>query len=57
MGHRQDTATPCGHMVPDPSNPSQLIGCTGTKSTVYEYDDNGQCVSQQSYPCGSCGRG
>ncbi len=46
MGHRQDQPVPCG------STP----GCPGNKVTVYEYDDDGRCVSQQSFPCNICGR-
>ncbi len=46
MGHQEDRAVPC----------SATPGCPGTKSTVYLYDDHGNCVSQQSFACGVCGR-
>ncbi len=45
MGHQQDQVVPCG------STP----GCPGTKTTVYLYDDHGNVVSQQSWPCTVCG--
>lgn len=57
MGHQQDSVTPCGRMVPSPANPLDQVGCQGTKTTVYVYDDNGQCTSQQAWPCSSCGQG
>ncbi|MFI8104690.1 hypothetical protein [Streptomyces sp. NPDC086023] len=55
MGHQEDRATGCGNMVPDPSDPNQRIMCGGQKTTVYVYDDNGNCTSQQVWPCSSCG--
>jgi hypothetical protein len=45
MGHTQDEATPCGNN-----------GCTGTKTTVYKYDDWGNCIGQTMYPCNVCGQ-
>lgn len=49
MGHQQDMATPCGNRLEDGSP------CPGAKTTIYVYDDHGNCISQQSYPCGYCG--
>ncbi|WP_202517400.1 hypothetical protein [Streptomyces sp. SID685] len=46
MGHQEDQAVPC----------SATPGCPGTKSTVYTYDDHGNCVSQQSFACSVCGK-
>lgn len=51
MGHQQDVATACGRPKPDGTGM-----CPGTKSTVYVYDDHGNCVSQMTYPCGVCGQ-
>ena len=50
MGHQQDMATPCGRQLPDGGQ------CPGTRSTVYVYDDHGNCISQQMYNCNSCGQ-
>lgn len=44
MGHQQDQVVPCGDNT-----------CPGSKTTVYIYDDDGNCTSQQSFPCGVCG--
>lgn len=45
MGHQQDQATQCGNN-----------GCTGQKVTIYIYDDDGNCTSQQMMPCTVCGQ-
>lgn len=45
MGATQDHSTPCG-----------AENCTGSKSTVYEYDDEGNCTSQSMFPCDTCGQ-
>ena len=29
--------------------------CSGQKSVVYEYDDNGNCTAQTAFPCNMCG--
>lgn len=50
MGHQEDRPTPCGAQNPDGSQ------CPGTKSTIYVYDDWGNCISQSMYPCNVCGR-
>ncbi|MGW1938938.1 hypothetical protein [Streptomyces goshikiensis] len=55
MGQRQDSTTGCGRQVPNPADPTTTVSCPGTKTTVYEYDDNGNCVSQSMWPCNVCG--
>lgn len=55
MGHQEDQQTPCGRMIPSPANPLTLVMCGGSKTTVYVYDDQGNCTSQTSWPCTSCG--
>jgi hypothetical protein len=55
MGHQQDQTTGCGRQVPNPTNPQTTMTCPGTKTTVFIYDDNGQCTSQQMWPCNVCG--
>nr|WSX48908.1 hypothetical protein OG409_08060 [Streptomyces sp. NBC_00974] len=56
MGHQQDVPVPCGRQIPSPANPMVTVACSGSKSTVYKYDDHGNCIDQQSYPCGNCGQ-
>ncbi|MEU7024530.1 hypothetical protein ABZ990_28340 [Streptomyces sp. NPDC046203] len=41
--------------VPDPADPSKTTTCTGTKSTICVYNDDGTVASQSSFPCGTCG--
>lgn len=57
MGHQQDQSIPCGRQLPDPlpALPNNTKTCSGQKSVVYEYDDNGNCVRQTSFACNSCG--
>ncbi|MFF4170914.1 hypothetical protein [Streptomyces sp. NPDC001744] len=57
MGHQQDQRISCGRQLPDPlpGNPGNTKTCSGQKSVIYEYDDNGQCVRQTAWPCNSCG--
>ncbi|SCF66760.1 hypothetical protein GA0115254_110570 [Streptomyces sp. Ncost-T10-10d] len=45
MGHQEDHAISC----------SSTPNCPGTKSVVYVYDDQGNCISQTAYPCNVCG--
>jgi hypothetical protein len=46
MGYQQDQQTPCD----DPE-------CPGQRATIYVYNDSGECVEQQMYPCDTCGNG
>ncbi|WP_432063334.1 hypothetical protein [Streptomyces sp. S1] len=57
MGHHEDKSVPCGRQLPDPlpGNYNNTKTCSGQKSTIYVYDDNGACTGQTSYPCNSCG--
>jgi hypothetical protein len=59
MGHQQDHRIPCGRQMPAPlpGNPNNTQTCSGTKSVIYVYDDNGNCISQTAWPCNSCGNG
>lgn len=47
MGHQEDQAMQC----------TETPGCPGQKSVIYEYDDNGNCISQTAWPCRVCGKG
>lgn len=49
MGHQQDVATPCGNTDQNGNR------CQGQKVTLYQYDDNGNCVAQHMMPCNVCG--
>lgn len=57
MGHRQDQSDSRCRQLPDPlpGMPYNTKICSGQKSTVYSYDDHGNCVSQTTFPCNSCG--
>jgi hypothetical protein len=57
MGHQQDHRVPCGRQLPDPlpGLPNNTKTCSGQKSVIYEYDDDGHCVSQTMWPCNGCG--
>jgi hypothetical protein len=48
MGQQQQRGEPCGRNTHEGP-------CPGTRATVYVYDDNGNVISQASFPCDTCG--
>jgi hypothetical protein len=49
--HQSHQAIACGRPTPDGKGQ-----CPGQKSVIYVYDENGNCIESQSFPCGVCGQ-